>query len=79
MCEIFETRINQKANRVFIHLEDEVECAIRKLTIPQYEYARKFGNMDFIAATAKSTNDRDINASYYSVPFVDPAIVYSKY
>lgn len=76
MCEIYETRYNKSSGNVYIVLSDDVEFAVRRLTKEKFDFAKQFGN-DFVGLVAKDTSDRNINDSYYSEPFEDPAIKYS--
>ncbi|MBR2214294.1 MAG: hypothetical protein IJ849_00890 [Selenomonadaceae bacterium] len=51
----------------------------KKLPLYQYEYAKKFGNMDFLALVAEDTNaDKDENDVMLALPFVDKAICYAE-
>ena len=79
MCKIYATR--KSPSTVYVELEDESlgYWGVRKLSIPKYEYAKKFGNMHFLAIVAKETDaDKDEDDVMLAVPFVDKDIQYSR-
>lgn len=78
MCKIFSTRKSSKY--VYLHLEDEENelWGARKIRLKDFEYAKKFRNMEFLAAISLSTSEKDETDSMSAVPFADEDITYSK-
>ncbi len=79
MCDIYTTRLNPKSKRVYILFENPDHFGVRRLSLEQFNFAKKFHNNDFLVEVAHPTDDRDINDSYYSEEFIDPDITYSEY
>ena len=78
MCKIYATR--KSSTTVYLELDDEERdyWGVKKLSIPQFEYAKQFKNMDFISAVSKETTvKRDEDDALIAVDFIDPNITYS--
>ena len=81
MCKIYSTRKSSKY--VYIYLEDEKRGigGARKIRIEDYNWAKKFKNMDFLSAISLPTKDkiRYEDEIMSAVHFIDPDVTYSKY
>lgn len=78
-CKVYSTRKNPVTGNVYLHIEDDDQIGVKKLTGEQFDFAKKFKNLEFLNAVAKPTDDRDFNDSYDAIKFEDPDIVYSDY
>ncbi len=80
MCEIYATRKSDKY--VYLSMEDEKRRrgGARKIPIDQFNWAKKFRNMEFLSAISLPTTvKRDEDDAMRAVRFKDEDIVYSKY
>lgn len=79
MYDIYKTRLSNKTKRVYILFENPDHFGVRRLSLEQFNFAKKFHNNDFLIEVAHDTNDRDVDDSYYAKEFIDPDITYSEY
>ena len=75
MCKIINTR--KTSSMVYIEIDDGEYWGVKKMPIEKFNFAKQFGNTDFLGQVGQWTTDRDFNASATAVPFIDPSVQYS--
>ena len=79
MCKIYETR--KSSSMVYIELRDDDigYWGVRKLPIDKFDFAKRFGNMQFLSAASIPTHaDKDEDDAMLAIPFKDTCIEYSR-
>ena len=65
MCMI--ENIRRSSRNIYLTINEDDIISVKKLSIAKYEYAKQFGNSDFLNAVSTLTTERDIEDSYSAV------------
>ena len=58
MCMI--EKVRRSSRNIYLTINEDDIISIKKLPIAKYEYAKQFGNSDFINAVSVLTTEKDI-------------------
>ena len=68
MCEVIRRRKSKKF--VYLDIIDGEMYQVKKMSLPEYEYAKNFRNADLLNAISRQTKDRDFHDAFLAKEFV---------